>query len=208
MFLRIQIIQLIQVNELIQIFQLIQMFQEMFQFFIENKLPSSQSGFKPVDSCINQLLSITHEIYSSFDEGLEVRSVFLNISKAFDKVWHDGIVFQLTQNGMSGNLLQPLRNFLNERKQWVVLNGQFFSWKNVNAGVPQGSILGPLLFLIYINGLTEGFSSNAKLFADDTLSANNLNKDLERISNGLLNGKRTLIQILLKKLKKSFLVAS
>ena len=208
MFLPIQIIQLIQVNELIQIFQLIQMFQEMFQFFIENKLPSSQSGFKPVDSCINQLLSITHEIYSSFDEGLEVRSVFLNISKAFDKVWHDGIVFQLTQNGMSGNLLQPLRNFLNERKQWVVLNGQFFSWKNVNAGVPQGSILGPLLFLIYINGLTEGFSSNAKLFADDTLSANNLNKDLERISNGLLNGKRTLIQILLKKLKKSFLVAS
>ena len=207
MFLPIQIIQLIQVNELIQIFQLIQMFQEMFQFFIENKLPSSQSGFKPVDSCINQLLSITHEIYSSFDEGLEVRSVFLNISKAFDKVWHDGIVFQLTQNGMSGNLLQPLRNFLNERKQWVVLNGQFFSWKNVNAGVPQGSILGPLLFLIYINGLTEGFSSNAKLFADDTLSANNLNKDLERISNGLLNGKRTLIQILLKKLKKSFLVA-
>ena len=207
MFLPIQIIQLIQVNEFIQIFQLIQMFQEMFQFFIENKLPSSQSGFKPVDSCINQLLSITHEIYSSFDEGLEVRSVFLNISKAFDKVWHDGIVFQLTQNGMSGNLLQPLRNFLNERKQWVVLNGQFFSWKNVNAGIPQGSILGPLLFLIYINGLTEGFSSNAKLFADDTLSANNLNKDLERISNGLLNGKRTLIQILLKKLKKSFLVA-
>ena len=118
------------------------------------------------------------------------------------------VSFSNWQNGISGNLLKPLRNFLNERKQWVVLNGQFFSWKNVNAGVPQGSILGPLLFLIYINGLTEGFSSNAKLFADDTLSANNLNKDLERISNGLLNGKRTLIQILLKKLKKSFLVAS
>ena len=60
------------------------MFNEMFQFFIENKLiSSSQSGFKPGDSCINQLLSITHEIYSSFDEGLEVRSVFLDISKAF-----------------------------------------------------------------------------------------------------------------------------
>ena len=208
MFLPIQIIQLIQVNELIQIFQLIQMFQEMFQFFIENKLPSSQSGFKPVDSCINQLLSITHEIYSSFDEGLEVRSIFLDIAKAFDKVWHDGIIFKLTQNGISGNLLNLLRDFLNERKQRVILNGQFSTWKNVSAGVPQGSILGPLLFLIYINGLTEGFSSNAKLFADDTLSANNLNKDLERISNGLLNGKRTLIQILLKKLKKSFLVAS
>ena len=170
------------------------MFNEMFESFIENKLISaSQSGFKPGDSCINQLLSISHEIYSSFDEGLEVRSVFLDISKAFDKVWHDGIIFKLTQNGISGNLLNLLRDFLNERKQRVILNGQFSTWKNVSAGVPQGSILGPLLFLIYINDLTEGLSTNAKLFADDTslfsvihdiqTSANNLNKDLERISN-------------------------
>ena len=63
------------------------MFNEMFDFFIENKLiSSSQSGFKPSVSCINQLLSITHEIYSSFDERLEVRSLFLDISKEFDKV--------------------------------------------------------------------------------------------------------------------------
>ena len=74
------------------------MFNEMLEFFIENKLISSgQCGFKPGDSCINQLLSITHEIYSSFDEGLDVRTVILNISKAFDKVWHDGIIFKLTQ---------------------------------------------------------------------------------------------------------------
>ena len=80
----------------------------MFQFFIENKLIStSQSGFKPGNSCINQLLSITHEIYSSFDEGLEVRSVFLDISKSFGKVRHDGIIFKLTQNGIAGNLLKP-----------------------------------------------------------------------------------------------------
>ena len=61
----------------------------MFRFLIENNLISSnQSGFKPGDSCINQLLSITHEIYKSFDDGFEVRGVFLDISKAFDKVWH------------------------------------------------------------------------------------------------------------------------
>ena len=89
-------------------------------FFIENKLiSSSQSGFKPADSCINQLLSVTHEVYSFFDEGLEVRSIFLDI----DKVWHDGIIFKLTQNGLSGNLLNLLRYFLNQRKQRVILNG-------------------------------------------------------------------------------------
>ena len=74
------------------------MFNEMFNFFIENKLISSnQSGFKPGDSCINQLLSIIREIYESFDEGLKVKSVFLDITKAFDEVWHDGIIYKLTQ---------------------------------------------------------------------------------------------------------------
>ena len=166
----------------------------MFNFFIENKLISSnQSGFKPGDSCINQLLSITHEIYKSFDVGLEVRSVFLDISKAFDKVWHDGIIYKLTENGISGNLLNLLEDFLKERKQRVVLNRQVSTWKNINAGVPQGSILGPLLFLIYINDFTEGLTTNVKLFADDTslfsvvhdtqTSANDLNKDLEIINN-------------------------
>ena len=92
------------------------MFNEMFNFFIENKLISSnQSGFKPGDSCINQLLSITHEIYESFDEGLEVRSVFLDISKAFGKVWHDGIIYKLTQNGISRNLQNLLENFFKKR---------------------------------------------------------------------------------------------
>ena len=64
----------------------------MLRFFLGNKLISTNhSDFKPGDSCINQLLSITHEIYKSFDDGLEVRSVFLDISKAFDKVWHEGL---------------------------------------------------------------------------------------------------------------------
>ena len=91
------------------------MYNNLFEYFIENDLISqNQSGFKPGDSCINQLISITHEIYQSFDDGLEVREVFLDISKAFDKVWHEGLIYKLKQNGIKGNLLDTLTNFLNE----------------------------------------------------------------------------------------------
>ena len=152
----------------------------------------NQSGFKPGDSFTNQLLAITHEIYESFDEGFEVRGVFLDISKAFDKVWHERLIFKLKQNGISGNLINLLCDFLRNRKQRVLLNGQVSVWSDVKAGVPQGSILGPLLFLIYINDLSEGLSSNAKLFANDTFlfsvihdsntSALELNNDLANIN--------------------------
>ena len=96
------------------------------------------------------------KIYQSFDDSFDVCSVFVNISKAFDKVGHDVIIFKLKQNGISGNLLNLLPNFLRNRQQ----RGETSSWADANAGIPQGSILGWLLFLIY------GLSSNAKLFAD------------------------------------------
>ena len=114
----------------------------------ESFLNPNQSGFRPGDLTINQLLSITHSIFEAFDcnPTLEVRSVYLDISKAFDRVWHEGLIYKLKRCGVSGNLLLLLKSFLSDRKQRTVLNGQASTWGNVSAGVPQGSILGSLFF--------------------------------------------------------------
>ena len=108
----------------------------MFGFFLDKGLSSAnQSAFKLEDSCINQLLSITRNIYKSFYDGYKVRGVFLDISKALAEVWHDGLIFKLQENGISGNLLKVLKHFLTNRKQWVVLDVQSSLWTNVKAGV-------------------------------------------------------------------------
>ena len=121
----------------------------------ETLLNPNQSGFRPSDSCINQLLAITHEIFEAFDcnTALEVRSVFLDISKAFDKLWHEGLLFKLRSMGISGELYNLLGNYLSGRFQRVILNGQTLLWRPVIADVSQDSILDPLLFLVYINPL-------------------------------------------------------
>ena len=111
-----------------KIFELL-IYNKMFEYFIENDLISynqsgfnvisyNQSGFKPGDSYINQLLSITNEIYKSFDEGYETSGVFLHISKAFDKVWNEGLLHKLKENVISGKLLDTVKEFyINERKE-------------------------------------------------------------------------------------------
>ena len=91
-----------------------------------NLLNSCQSSFRPNDSCINQLISITHNIYRAFNANpsLEVRGVFLDLSKAFDKVWHEGHLYKIKNDGINGNALQLVESFLHNRRQRVVLNGQ------------------------------------------------------------------------------------
>ena len=132
----------------------------IYSTILKNDLISpKKSGFRPGDSCTNQLPLINHEILIAFHIGLEVRGLLLDISKVFDKIWHAGLIYKLHQNGISGDLINILNNFLTNRKQRVVLNSQGLSWIEIRHGVPQGSNFGPLLFLIYFNGLPNGLKS-------------------------------------------------
>ena len=126
-------------------------YTSLYEYFMKNGLISSnKSGSKLGDSCINKLLSITHEVYQFFDDEFEVMGIFLGISKAVDKVWHKSFIYKLKKNGVVGNLADTLAKFLNDRKQSIVLNGQNSTWLTIEAGVPLGSVFGSLLFYIYM----------------------------------------------------------
>ena len=156
---------------------LLPIFGKTFEKIIFNRI----YNFLLQDSCINQLLAITHEIFEAFDcnPPLEVRSVLLDVLKAFDKVWHKVLLRKLKSMGISGNLFNLLENYLSGRFQRVVLYGQTSSWRPVLACVPQGSIVGSLLFLVYIKDEPNGLKSNA--------SADVLNNDLSLISKWAFN---------------------
>ena len=171
-------------------------FDKLYDYVFSNNLINDrQSGFRKNDSTIKQLLSITHDIFSAFDQmpPKKVRAVFLDICKAFDKVWHSGLLFKLKRHGIRGNMLQIIESFLSHRLQRVSINGQNSEWAEIEAGVPQGSVLGPLLFLIYINDLAEEVDYEIRIFADDTfifqvISDSNTNpiileQDLRKITN-------------------------
>ena len=113
-----------------------------------NLITPNQSGFRPGDSCSNQLFFLVNEIHKAFENprSLELWAVFLDISKAFDKVWHDGLLFKLKQNGVFGKLLEFFGSYIRGRKQRVSLNGFNSEYSVIESGVPQGSVLGPLLF--------------------------------------------------------------
>ena len=94
--------------------------------------------------------------------------MFCDISKAFDRVWHEGLLKQLEAAGIAGDLLIWFRSYLTDRRQRVVIPGAESAWKFIQAGVPQGSILGLFLFLLFINDVVTDIGSNIRLFADDT----------------------------------------
>ena len=171
-------------------------FKHVYNFLHENSLLTKfQSGFIPGDSTVNQLAFLYHTFAKALDEKKDIRIVFCDISKAFDKVWHEGLLYKLKKIGIGGNLLNWFRNYLSNRLQRVVIRGQNSDWGTIKAGVPQGSVLGPLLFLVYINDIVCGIKSSIRLFADDTslfltVDEDNVNESAEQMNNDMISIKQ------------------
>ena len=144
-------------------------FQIHIQFLKGNGLLSRfQSGFIPGDLTTCQLVQVYHLLCEALDNKKDVRVIFCDISKAFDRVWHDGLLCKLQRIGICDDLLKWYKSYLMRRKQEVVLGNTKSRIGEINAGVPQGSVLGPILFLIFIYDITENTNCNVCLFADDT----------------------------------------
>ena len=165
----------------------------LFNHLRDNNLLSSlQSGFIPSDSTVNQLTFLYNTFCQALNSGKEVRVVFCDISKAFDRVWHVGLLHKHKADGITGEVLDWFKHYVSDRKQRVVIPDAVSDWVFIRAEVPQGSILGPLLFLLYIHDIVIDIGSNIRLFADDTslyivvndpiTAANCLNTDLDKIS--------------------------
>ena len=134
---------------------------------VEDALHPLQHGFVKGKSCSTQLLEVYNEVGRVLDNGGQADIVFLDFSKAFDSVSHPLLLHKLKQYGINGPLLNWLSSYLSNRKQRVVVNGEASGWLPVTSGVPQGSILGPLLFLLFINDMPSVVNAPIALFADD-----------------------------------------
>ena len=155
-----------------------------------NIITPHQHGFVPGRSCITQLLESLDEWTRILEDNGSVDIIYTDFQKAFDSVPHKRIAQKLNACGIRGSLLDWIVDFLAERKQKVVINGCESTEGRVTSGIPQGSVLGPLLFVIYINDLPRGLNTTAKMFADDTKvfvrsdneeGAKNLQKDLDSL---------------------------
>lgn len=194
------------------------LYTEIMGHIINNNiLISEQHGFRKGLSCVTQLAEFYHELATSVDDGGQTDCVFLDFRKAFDTVSHPLLLNKLKLLNLDFNVFRWIENYLSQRRQCVVLNGKNSGFVDVTSGVPQGSVLGPLLFLLYVNDISVGISSRIRLFADDCVvykkikdeqDAALLQRDLESINTWCstwqmkLNPKKCVHMCFTKKKKK------
>ena len=141
----------------------------MMDFLVKHKLINpSQHGFLEARSCLTNVLCFLEEITKCMDEGSPVDVIYLDFQKAFDKVPHQRLILKLKSHGMGNSIINWIEQWLTDRSQRVVVDGEVSCWKSVLSVVPQGFVLGPNLFLVYIDDLEEGVTGNILKFADDT----------------------------------------
>lgn len=164
--------------------------QIMHHYDTNNVLHDSQHGFRAGRSCETQLIMTAEDLARSLDQKDQVDAIALDFSKAFDRVPHERLLLKLRHYGIRGELQQWIRSFLTDRSQRVVVDGQASDTIHVSSGVPQGTVLGPLLFITFINDISHGITSKLRLFADDCLIYNPihdisdhhaLQRDLDRL---------------------------
>ena len=143
-------------------------------------LRDSQHGFRKGRSCVTNLLDFMEMVTQQMDDGQPIDLVYLDFAKAFDKVPFVRLFKKLEAHGIGGQTLQWIKHWLSNRRQRVSVNKTFSDWGEVNSGVPQGSVLGPVLFLVYINDIDLGLISKLSKFADDSKLAKNVNCDMDR----------------------------
>ena len=143
---------------------------QLLNFFESNQIfYNSQFGFRKLFSTTTALIEFTDSIRSLVDQGNYVFSLFVDLTKAFDTVDHEILLYKLSNYGVRGHTNDFFRSYLSQRQQFTVIGDSSSSLNNINCGVPQGSVLGPILFLVYINDLylcTNNF--RIRMFADDT----------------------------------------
>jgi len=142
--------------------------------FVESKISPDQHGFVKGKSCLSNLLETMDSVMELIEEGIPVDILYFDFKKAFDRVPHNRLILKLQGLGIDGKVLDIIKDFLVGRTFRVSVQGEFSTLKDILSGIPQGSVLGPLLFILFINDLPDCLKSSVKIFADDLKLIGNL----------------------------------